>query len=53
MTQQEVSAEIGRILGVLFHTKGSLEAAVEELEHTIADWRAALAHKPEDSHDAV
>jgi hypothetical protein len=49
MTQQEVSAEIGRLLGLLFHSKGSLVGAVEELEHTIADWRAAItpAEKPD------
>lgn len=52
MTQREVAAELGRIIGELFHSEGSLERAVEELEHQVADWRAAITPIRQDTPDA-
>lgn len=42
MSQEQLAAEIGRLLGLLMHHNGSLERAIEEIENEIADWRAAI-----------
>jgi hypothetical protein len=48
VTQEQLSGELGRILGLLMHHEGSLERAIEQVESEIADWRGAITpEKPE------
>lgn len=47
MTHPELAAEIGRLLGSLFHSHGSLERAVEEIEQEIKGWRDAITPSAE------
>lgn len=49
MTQEQLSGELGRILGLLMHHEGSLERAIEQVESEIADWRSAITPAGEPS----
>lgn len=42
MDQEQLSGEIGRLLGLMMHREGSLERAIEQIEAEIAYWRAAI-----------